>query len=81
MHRMTRKPAVEITVARCRLCSGSRADHIVSGRIRGEDTGWRLTSGCKSTFGVGWRVLRKSERARGKSRRYWVKRFWETEQR
>lgn len=70
-----RRPRVIIEAARCAICRNS-VHEIVTGFIEGRDIGLRLT-GCKATFGQTWRVVKGGDSVNGRSRRYWVKRFWE----
>jgi len=67
---MPRRPAVIIEEADCTLCRGK--NKIVTGRVAGDSGGYRLTEGCKATFGVNWR--RVTDR---KARAPWVKKYWE----
>jgi len=68
-----RRPSVRIEKALCSMCLRYGNKHtIVTGHIVGEGSGWRLTDGCKATFGVDWeRITDRNER------RPWVKKFWE----
>lgn len=71
-----RRQAVKIEKALCSLCNRSGHKHwIVTGHIIGETGGYRLTNGCKATFGAGWeRITGRKERAP------WVKEFWKLEE-
>ena len=66
------RPAVIIEKAYCSLCRSHGSVHvIVTGKIAGENSGLRLTNGCKATFGIDWkRITDRKERAP------WVKKFW-----
>jgi len=69
-----RKPPVKIEKGRCSIClSEGHVHEIVTGRVV-EGGHWRLTEGCKATFGFGWKRV-----ADPRERRKWVKKFWELE--